>query len=117
MSAARRLVAEAMRAGVVFKMNGLRLRMVPRPGEAVPQELVARAKAIRADLVSYLTAAPAVAAPAIAEPSFTGWDEADWTYAIEERAGILEFDSGYDRADAERIAASEIAIMRRGTIH
>ena len=61
MSTARRLVAEAMRAGVVFQFRGDRLRMIPRRGEAVPAELVEQAKAIRADLISYLTTPAPVA--------------------------------------------------------
>lgn len=112
MSEARRLVAEAMRAGVVFRLNDSRLRMVPKPGEAVPQELVARAKAIRSDLISYLGNASV-----IAEPLPLEWSEDDWRYAFEERAAILEYDGGYDRAEAERRARLEITAMKRQTIH
>ena len=112
MSAARRLIAEAMRAGVAFQFRGDRLRMVPRRGEAVPAELVEQAKAIRADLISYLSN-PAPVSEQPAPP----WGEDDWRYAFEERAAILEFDGGYDRAEAERLARIEITAMKRRTIH
>ena len=112
MSEARRLVAEAMRAGVVFQFRGDRLRMVPRRGEAVPAELIKQAKAIRADLISYLTnPAPVAEQPALP------WDADDWLYAFEERAAILEYDGGHDRADAERLARIEIIAMKLRTIH
>ena len=112
MSAARRLVAEAMRAGVVFQFRGDRLRMVPKRGEAVPAELVERAKAIRADLISYLSNPTPVA-----EQPAPPWGDEDWGYAFHERSAILEFDGGYDRADAERLARIEIEAMKRRTIH
>ena len=46
----------------------------------------------------------------------SAWDEDDWHAAQEERAAILEFDGGWSRAAAERLAAEEIAAMRR-TLH
>jgi hypothetical protein len=39
---------------------------------------------------------------------YAGWDDEDWRTAFEERAGILEYDSGYSRQDAERLAQEEI---------
>lgn len=88
MSAARRLVADAMRAGVTFRLTGSRLRMVPRPGEKVPRELVARAKEMRANLISYLAVVPKAS-----QPGAVAWD------------------------DAERIAASEVEMTKRRSIH
>lgn len=42
------------------------------------------------------------------------WDAEDWQALYEERAGILEFDGGYSRAQAEDMAAVETAGMRGG---
>ncbi|MFM9859267.1 hypothetical protein RUR49_12385 [Pseudoxanthobacter sp. M-2] len=41
------------------------------------------------------------------------WDMEDWRAAFDERAGILEFDEGLSREDAERVAGAEIAERRR----
>ena len=41
-----------------------------------------------------------------------GSDATDWQFAFEERAAILEYDGGMTRADAEELAAEEIAIQR-----
>ena len=46
-------------------------------------------------------------------PNFSGWDDADWQFAIEERAAILEYDEGLSRAKAETLAADQIAAQRR----
>jgi hypothetical protein len=47
-------------------------------------------------------------------PDFrVGWDAADWHFAYEERAAILEYDEGLPRADAEALAAEQIATERR----
>lgn len=51
------------------------------------------------------------------EPTPLEWSEDDWRYAFEERAAIYEFDGGYDRAEAERLARIEITAMKRRTIH
>lgn len=45
------------------------------------------------------------------------WGAEDWDYAFHERAAILEYDGGHDRAEAERLARIEITAMRRRTIH
>jgi len=45
--------------------------------------------------------------------NFHGWDEADWHFAFEERAAILEYDEGLPRAEAEALAAEQIAQQRR----
>lgn len=37
-----------------------------------------------------------------------GWDENDWRAAFDERAGILEFDEGLPRAEAERLARDQV---------
>jgi hypothetical protein len=42
-----------------------------------------------------------------------GWNEEDWRAAFNERAGILEYDGGLPRSEAERQARVEIAEMRQ----
>jgi hypothetical protein len=44
---------------------------------------------------------------------FSGWDAADWQFAIEERAAILEYDEGLPRAEAEALAAQQIAAQHQ----
>jgi hypothetical protein len=44
---------------------------------------------------------------------FSGWDAADWQFAIEERAAILEYDEGLSRVEAGALAADQIAAQRR----
>jgi len=41
------------------------------------------------------------------------FDEEDWRVAFEERAAILEYDEGLPRAEAEALAAEQIAQQRR----
>ncbi|MFC5554451.1 hypothetical protein [Methylobacterium iners] len=55
-----------------------------------------------------------VATGVTAEDPFdrSGWDEEDWQAFYEECAGILEFDGGYSRVDAESMAGAEISKMR-----
>jgi hypothetical protein len=45
--------------------------------------------------------------------NFQAWDAADWQFAIEERAAILEFDEGMSRLEADALAADQIAAQRR----
>jgi hypothetical protein len=42
----------------------------------------------------------------------SGWDEEDWQAAFDERAGILEYDAGMSRADAEALAMEEVERQR-----
>jgi len=42
-----------------------------------------------------------------------GWDAEDWQFAFEERAAILEYDEGLSRAEAEALAAQQIAEQRQ----
>lgn len=46
------------------------------------------------------------------EPASRTWDELDWRAEFEERAGILEFDGGFTRDEAERLAAAHVRKMR-----
>jgi len=40
-------------------------------------------------------------------------EQDDWQFAFEERAAILEYDEGLPRAEAEALAAEQIAQQRR----
>jgi len=41
------------------------------------------------------------------------WDAEDWQMAFEERAAILEYDGGFTRSEAERLARIEIEALRK----
>ena len=41
-----------------------------------------------------------------------GWSGEEWLAQFDERAGILEFDEGLPRAEAERLAAEEVTRLR-----
>jgi hypothetical protein len=45
--------------------------------------------------------------------NFQAWDDADWEFAVEERAAILEFDEGLPHPEAEALAAEQIVDKRR----
>lgn len=55
MSAARQLIADARREGATFHLIGDRLRLVPNTGRALSPDLIARAKALRSDVVAALS--------------------------------------------------------------
>ena len=40
------------------------------------------------------------------------WTEDDWNALYDERAGIMEFDGGIPRAEAEARAVEEVSLMR-----
>ena len=42
----------------------------------------------------------------------SSWDHGDWQTLYEERAGILEFDAGYSRTEAEQLSATAVSKMR-----
>jgi hypothetical protein len=54
MSAARQLISEAALHGATFRFDGDRVRLIPRPGEPIPADLVGRAKAMRPALIAEL---------------------------------------------------------------
>jgi hypothetical protein len=49
--------------------------------------------------------------PLVPRENNNGWDENDWRAAFDERAGILEFDAGLPRVEAERMALQEITAL------
>jgi len=48
-------------------------------------------------------------------PNFSGWSDEDWQALYDERAGIMEFDGGLSRDEAEARAAEEIRHLRNGS--
>ncbi|MCK0196895.1 hypothetical protein MWN34_08210 [Ancylobacter sp. 6x-1] len=50
--------------------------------------------------------------PLVPRENDDGGNENEWRYAYDERAGILEYDEGLPRAEAERLAAEQIAHSR-----
>lgn len=51
--------------------------------------------------------------PLVPQESDIGGDEARWRDAFEERAAILEYDGGFSRSEAERLARIEIEALRK----
>lgn len=45
------------------------------------------------------------------------WSDEDWRAAFDERAGILEYDEGMPRAEAEQLARQQVAEMRTRQRH
>lgn len=55
-----------------------------------------------------LLSVPVPPVPHVPLENDKGWDEADWQAAFDERAGILEYDEGLPRAEAERLAREQV---------
>jgi hypothetical protein len=52
----------------------------------------------------------------VAPRNDVAWDEEDWQAAFDERAAILEYDDGFTRAEAERLARDEISGLRAAAL-
>ncbi len=90
-------------AGVVLWVDGGRLRF-RAPGDALDAELRARAAACRKALVAL------VQAGAVLPLERPAWP-AEWREAFEERAGVMEFDGGLSREDAEAGAERRVRLV------
>jgi hypothetical protein len=79
--------------GVRLEAHGPHL-VVDGPADALPDELIERLRALKAELFILLTS------------SGPGeiWDAGDWQAYVDERAAIREHDGGLRRRDAERLA-------------
>ena len=53
------------------------------------------------DAVSHLLASHKTEIMALLRPGLDGWSAQDWQAYFDERAGIVEFDGGLPRAEAE----------------
>ena len=91
------VVRNAVAAGVVLRVRGaaLVLSAHSQPDEHLLRELRSEKPAI----VAYLR-------------GLALWDEDDWNALCDERAGIMEFDGGLSRAEAEVRAREEVDRLR-----
>ncbi len=90
------IIREVEAAGGNLAANGNRLEVsAPCP---LPRRLVDDLRRSKADVLTFLSGGRVT------------WDAADWREWFEERAGVLEFDAGFPRLEAER-RAYEHAIM------
>ncbi len=96
MSAAT-IVAAAFGAGVTMKVDGERLVLSAprRPDDRMLEEIRREKPAI----VAYLR-------------DVAAWTEEDWQALFDERAGIMEYDGGLPREEAEAAAVAEVNLMR-----
>ena len=91
------LISAACAAGVIVKVDGERLVLsgLERPDDKLLEDLRREKPAI----VAYLR-------------DVAAWTEEDWQALFDERAGIMEYDGGRPREDAEAAAAEEVARLR-----
>ena len=92
------LIVAASAAGVTMKVDGERLVLSApgRPNDRLLEDLRRQKPAI----VAYLRDGAA-------------WTEEDWQALFDERAGIMEFDGGLPRREAEKRAKAEVQALRR----
>jgi hypothetical protein len=83
---------------------------------ANPQTAATAATAARLEPETHIPFArqrvASVATVARVQTDIAHWDEEDWQAAFDERAAILEYDGGFPRAEAERLAGDEISGLR-----
>lgn len=91
------IIASALASGVRVKLDGDRLVLsaANQPDDRLLEEL--RRK--KPEIVEYLC-------------GFSAWRDEDWQALFDERAGIVEFDGGMSRSEAEAAAADEVARLR-----
>jgi len=90
-------IASAIAVGITIKVDGERLVLSgpERPSDRLLEELRREKPAI----VAYLR-------------SLAAWMEEDWQALFDERAGIMEFDGGLSRAEAETAADEGVRSLR-----
>jgi hypothetical protein len=91
------LISAARAAGMSVKVEGERLVLSApqRPDDRLLDEL----RRHKSEIVAYLH-------------GLAVWTEEDWQALFDERAGIVEFDGGLPRKDAEATAAREATLLR-----
>lgn len=113
MSAPVALLTELRVRGIELAATGDRLRY--RPVDAVPPELLTQLRVHKAALITILRAGDYWARQAagllsgVADPDL----RADLRELFEHRAAVCEFDGRLSRADAERIAFTELQVAMR----
>ena len=90
MSPARQLLNELRRRQITIVLRGEKLALTAR--EPPPERLLQALKAQRDEVAFLLT------------PDASGWTPEDWRAYFEERAGIRQFEGGFERSEAERLA-------------
>jgi hypothetical protein len=90
-------IASALAAGITVRVNGERLVLSApqRPDDRLLEELRREKPAIMAHLRELAV-----------------WKEEDWQALFDERAGIMEYDGGLSRAEAEERARQEADALR-----
>ncbi len=90
-------VTAAVAAGVRMKLDGGRLVLstTKRPDDLLVEEIRSKTP----EIVDYLR-------------GLASWTEDDWHALFNERAGIIEFDGGQSRAEAEAQAKMEVEALR-----
>jgi len=92
------ILAMAQHAGISIALDGDDL-VVTAPAPTDP-DLLKLLRCHKAEIVSLLR-------------SGNSWTEEDWQALLDERAGIMEFDGGLPRAEAEARAGDEVARLRQ----
>lgn len=90
MSAALQLLSELRRREITIALQGEKLTLTAY--EPPPERLLQALKDQRDALAFLIT------------PDASGWTPEDWQGYFEERAGIRQFEGGFERNEAERLA-------------
>jgi len=91
------IVRSAVTAGIRIRIDGdnLVLSAKTKPDAEIVRDL----SSAKAEVIAYLRA-------------LALWAEDDWNALYDERAGIMEFDGGLPRAEAEAHAEKEVDLLR-----
>lgn len=91
------LVRSVVAAGIKIRLDGdnLVLSGPARPDAQIVEEL----RSAKSGVLQYLR-------------GLAIWTEDDWTALYDERAGIVEFDGGLPRVEAEAAALGEVVLIR-----
>lgn len=91
------VVREAVAGGIAIRVEGEALVL---SADGQPDEhLLRKLRPWKSAIVAYLR-------------GLACWGEEDWTAFYDERAGIMEFDGGLARAEAEAGAREEVHLLR-----
>ena len=113
------LFTDLTKAGITLRIEGERL--VATPGHRLTESHRNLIREHKPALLALVWQAPEVSAPAlevsplapeVSAPQLTAEDLEGITEAVEERAGILAFDAGLPRPEAERQAASAMRVFQ-----